>query len=89
MSRQSAHGREAAEAWVVRRDTHLEAHPYCEGPNLGLPEKCWGPLDANHIIPRGMGGTHFDDSPLVSLCRRHHEWAEMHRVEAKALGLLV
>mgnify|MGYP001614377403 CR=1 FL=1 len=84
MQRRKPKGRDE---WAERRDAHLKAHPKCEMPD-GYGEH-WGPIDANHLFPRGMGGTRKDDSPLISLCRKHHAWAESYREKAREMGMLL
>lgn len=90
MQRKPARG---AAAWRKRKAAWLAAHPACWGAGrVGLDvagaHVCDGVMDANHIIPRGAGGTRNDDLPLVTLCRRLHQYAEEHREWARSNGLL-
>lgn len=91
INQQSEHGAEDARDWRVRRDAHRDANPTCQLPGA-FNLDCWSPAgvkpDVHHITPRGMGGTRYDDSELVTLCRRHHDNIELHRAYAKAIGLL-
>lgn len=81
-------GMVARQAWATRRDAHLLANPVCILKDVA-PGKCWGPLDAHHIEPRGSGGSKADTSPLASLCRYHHGFTEEHREWSRTVGLLV
>jgi hypothetical protein len=67
---------------------YREAVKVCEGPEYGAPGECGGPLDVHHRIPRGSGGGR-DYFVFARLCRRHHQWVEDNREEARKLGLLV
>ena len=87
LKRQSAKGALRASAWQKRKQAWLRLHPHCEGLNV-LPRGCWGPQDVHHKQARGSGGGE-DDSPLVTLCRLHHQYVEEHREEARSLGFLL
>lgn len=54
-----------------------------------VPEvECWGPLDPQHVIPRGVRPSLADDpANIVAACRGHHQWIEEHPVEARAMGV--
>lgn len=88
MNAESDGQREKRERWQAERDEHMARHPQCEHSALG-GLVCWGRRTVHHIKPRGSGGTSGRTGPLVTLCVRHHEWVEMNRLEAKAMGLLV
>jgi len=66
---------------------YREAVDYCEGPEMGLPGPCEGPLDVHHVIARGSGGGK-DYKKFRRLCRGHHRYTELHRKEAHEKGLL-
>lgn len=88
MKRKPAKG--AAE-WEIRKSAHLKNYPFCALRPLTKEQErgpCWGPIDVHHIQSRGMGGTSEDTSPLVTLCRVHHDWVHGHPDEAKKLGLM-
>jgi hypothetical protein len=51
------------EAWRIRRDEHLAAHPTC----IVCGRKA---TSADHIVNLAAGGTF--DGPLQSLCAPHH-----------------
>ena len=74
--------------WRKDKAAQIAKEPECALAGLGCGP-CWGPIDIHHATPRGSGGTSFDDSPLKTLCRGHHSWAEEHREEARELGLLM
>lgn len=94
MKRKPARG---AAAWAKRKAAHLAVRPDCAlryrvfwAPvPLDYPDRCWGPIGVHHIMPRGMGGVREDDSPLVTVCRRHHQYIEEHRAWARRVGLLL
>lgn len=61
----------------------------CRGLGL-IPghSRCWGPLDPQHVIPRGVRPDLADDPRvIVALCRGAHEWVGDHPAEARVLGL--
>lgn len=86
-------GYERRERWRDAKASHLQAQPTCQGPEAGLPGACGRPgtpqgiIDVQHIIPRGMGGGR-DYGEYVTLCRKHHEYVEMHRDEGRSKGML-
>ena len=59
-------------SWMKRKAEWLAGHRTCEFGFLEGGDH-WGPLDVHHITPRGSGGTSEDTSPLVTLCRKHHQ----------------
>ena len=79
--------------WRKRKAEQLKSEPECALRDKGLGD-CWNPResngknDANHVVPRGAGGTSHDDSPLVTLCRKHHDYIEEHREWARENGYL-
>ena len=76
--------------WRRSKSAQLKAEPECALKDLDYGS-CWNPgdkNDVNHVQPRGMGGTSYDDSPLVTLCRRHHDLIEENRELGRSLGLL-
>lgn len=50
--------------WQQRRAAFLKANPWC----VVCGEKA---TDADHIVPKAMGGTD-DDSNLQPMCHKHH-----------------
>lgn len=54
-----------------------------------VPElRCWGPLDPQHVIPRGVRrDLAADDRNIIGCCRGHHEWIEANKARARELGL--
>lgn len=60
----------------------------CEA-RLVVPEvTCWGPLDVDEVIPRGVRpGSHLEPEHVQVLCRAHHDWTHAHPQEAAARGL--
>lgn len=86
LKRQSKKGKDRRDDWVERRDEQLRVRPKCEA-NWGTP--CWGPITVHHRLPRGMGGTAHDESPLVTLCSGHHGYVEEHREWAREHGWLI
>lgn len=62
----------------------------CQAEKRGIVRevRCWGPLDPQHIIPRGVRPDLADDvDNIVALCRGHHDWVGANLTEARALGL--
>lgn len=62
----------------------------CQGPLMGAPLPCAGPLDPHE--PRGGSErnlTWLDVEQVICLCRRHHDWVHAHPRAAYALGLLI
>ena len=84
MNRVSARGRREQAAWRRRKAEQTERP--CELRELSA---CWGPLTWHHRIPRGMGGTRNDTSPLARLCAGHHEYVERNRKWAREQGWLL
>lgn len=47
--------------------------------------RCWGPIDAAHVVhARGMGGTGSNRDEVVYLCRGHHTEQEGHSAAFEA-----
>jgi hypothetical protein len=81
-------GRQQRALWVSERDAHLESQPDCQGPAAGLEGRCSAILDVQHKQGRGAGGRRGSAGPLVTLCRKHHDWITEHPAEGRALGLV-
>ena len=81
MKRDTAKSRARIAAWTAERDAHLAAHPRCE-----IGWDCWGPLDAHHVQRRGAGGTRGATGPLLTVCRKHHDYIHQHPKWAEAQG---
>ena len=88
MKRVGARGARRRVEWETARAAHLAEHPTCQGREFGLEHECEGPREVHHIVPRGSGGGK-DHGVYATLCRWAHRWAENHRAEAKAMGLLI
>jgi hypothetical protein len=64
----------------LKRDKFLEENPVC------MVEGCKGKSELHHA--RGRIGENLTDvSTFRNLCRRHHQWVELHPEEARKLGL--
>lgn len=49
---------------------------------------CGGPLDVHEIIPRSAWALGYLDADNCALvCRRHHDWIDLHPDEAHEIGL--
>lgn len=72
-------------AEAKNRDGHR-----CQAAEHGLlvHVECRGPLDGQHVIPRGVRrDLAAEVENIVSLCRGHHDYVGDHPDEARALGL--
>jgi len=50
--------------------------------------RCWGPLDPQHVIPRGVRPDLADDDlNIIGCCRAHHRYIDDHPERARELGL--
>lgn len=83
----SDQGAANADQWALDKEGHLAEHPDCELAGF-LAGKCDGPIDVHHVQPRSAGGTQYDDGPLATACRHHHDLLENKRTLARVLGLL-
>lgn len=56
-----------------------------------VPEiPCWGPLDPDEIVGRGVRpGSHLEPDLVQMICRAHHSWKHEHPAEAERRGLTV
>lgn len=92
LPRQSAKARakNAARA-KVRRQTIERAGGRCEAALLVPQVRCWSPdgqLDVDEKVRRSRRtDAALDLDNTQALCRAHHDWKELHRVEAAELGL--
>lgn len=59
----------------------------CVARSLVPDVRCWGPMDADEILPRGRGGSPIDPANVQSLCRAHHDWKHLNPRRALELGL--
>jgi len=60
----------------------------CEARSIVPEIDCWGPLDVDEVVPRGVRpGAHLDESNVQVLCRAHHDWKHANPREAQARGL--
>lgn len=79
---------ERDERQEVREQAMRAAGFKCSGAEVVPEVKCWGPLDVDEVVPRGVRpGGHLDPSNVQVLCRLHHEWKHAHPQEAAARGL--
>lgn len=64
-------------------------HFECKAHARGAPGKCFGKLDPHHVFPVGEGGARCDANNLITVCRRHHDWAHFQdRKRAAKLGII-
>ena len=64
-------------------------HHRCRGLGV-IPghDRCWGPLDPQHVIPQGVRpDLAADPANIIALCRAAHEWVGDHPNAAERLGL--
>jgi hypothetical protein len=58
----------------------IAAYQAEHGAKAALPKgwsRCWGPVDAAHVVhARGAGGCNSSKDEVAYLCRRHHEEQE-------------
>ena len=74
----------AASAEALARDRYR-----CRGLGV-IPghDRCWGPIDPQHVIPKGVRpDLAADPANIIALCRAAHDWVGAHPDEAEALGL--
>jgi hypothetical protein len=78
--------------WPEARALRLETDGHrCQAHTYGITTVCedWpSPVEVHHRLPRGRGGRNDQDN-LITLCSGHHRWAESHRADAYACGLLL
>lgn len=73
--------RKESKAYSQRRAEFLWKKMECE-----FPDCCQYATDVHHTEGR-EGSRYLDVSTWKALCRTHHDWAENHPKEAKALGI--
>lgn len=60
----------------------------CSARDIVPEVECWGPLDADEIVLRSqMKDAHLDPANVRMICRAHHDWTHLNRVEAAHRGL--
>ena len=60
----------------------------CEAAVLVPEVACWGVLDPDEVVPRGVYPKgHLDLDNVRMHCRGHHDWKHAHPVEAVERGL--
>lgn len=75
--------REAVRAATIRR-----AGGECQAAGIVPEIACWGPLDVDEVIGRGVKpGGHLDETNTQALCRAHHSWKHENPAEARRRGL--
>ena len=80
--------RAAAERkYLVARRRFLEDNPRCAAADLDLPVVCSGRADTIQHLAGRRGERLLDEALWLGLCWPHHQYAELHPTEAKALGL--
>lgn len=80
----AARARAAAEAGRVAKARDGGCVAAALVPELG----CWGPLDPQHVIPRGVRrDLAAEPANIIGCCRGHHEWIEANKARARKLGL--
>lgn len=74
-----------------RRDVVRQARDRdrgCVAHRVGVPGRCWGPLDVHEVIPRSAWRAgYLVLGNVVTVCRGAHDWIGDHPDEAHALGL--
>lgn len=79
---------EEAERASVKVAALVRAGNRCEAAALVPEVACWGPLDADEIVPRGVYPKgHLDLENVQIACRAHHDWKHEHPEEAERRGL--
>lgn len=80
--RAEARARRDVVAEVVARDGG------CVARDLVPEVECWGPLDVDEVVSRGVRpGGHLDAGNAQALCRGHHEWRGANPAEARERGI--
>lgn len=51
-------------------------------------DPCQFGLDPHHIIPRSQGGDDVADN-VITLCRKHHDMAEEHKIKSVDLEAIL
>lgn len=79
---------ERSDRTAVRDATIRRAGGRCQAEQIVPEIVCWGPLDVDEIIGRGVNpGGHLDLSNTQALCRGHHGWKHENPTEARKRGL--
>lgn len=72
----------------VRKETRERVAHRCAGAELWPEVECWGSIDVDEKVSRGVRpGAHLDDRLTQALCRGHHEARHRHPAEARRRGL--
>lgn len=72
----------------VRVAALVRAGNRCEAPTVVPELVCWGPLDVDEVVPRGVYPKgHLDLDNVQVLCRAHHDWKHDNPEEAVKRGL--
>lgn len=73
---------------AVRDATIRRAGGKCQAAAIVPEIACWGPLDVDEVIGRGVNpGGHLDLENTQALCRGHHSWKHENPAEARRRGL--
>lgn len=79
---------EDAERASVKVAALVRAGNRCEAGALVPAVACWGPLDCDEVVPRGVYPKgHLDVDNVQVLCRAHHDWKHDNPDAAVAVGL--
>jgi len=72
----------------VIEETMRRSGGRCQAADLVPEVKCWGPLDTDEVVGRGVyPGAHLDADNTQTLCRAHHTWKHEHPRLAAERGL--
>ncbi len=72
---------EELKIYRINRDNYLKENPICEFPECNSTQ-----VELHHKAGR-IGSLLTDKRNFCSLCHYHHEWCELHPIEAKELNL--
>lgn len=79
---------EEGERASVKVAALIRAGNRCQGVEAVPEVTCWGPLDADEVVPRGVYPKgHLDLENVQILCRAHHIWKTDNDAEAEKRGL--
>lgn len=89
LPRESANGAERRKrATAAGKAAKARDQQRCVARPLVVEVRCWGPLDPQHVIPRGVRPDMADDEAnIIGCCRGHHDWIGDHPTKARELGL--
>lgn len=80
--------RERPARQAVRLVTLERAGWCCQGRDLVPEVECWGELQVDERVSRGVRpGAHLEDALTQALCVAHHYWRTVEPAEARRRGL--